>query len=474
MNLSFKTKLSYGVGGICDNTMYTLTGTYLLLYLTTVAGVSPAIAGTISAIGSIWEAICGPVVGYKSDRMVSRFGRRKPFLLGAAFPVAVVTTMLFTAIDASEPVKVIYYAAMIIFFWTCFSSEFIPYMAWGSDLTEDYNERTVLRSFAYVFNQVGMCVGMVLPTMIVDYYMNVGKSEAQAWQMVGIFAGVSGCIALLICALTIKNDDIPKEDYVKPEKKEKFIQLSMFKEIFGEYFQILKLKPIQFIVGSSIVYLVANTIFSSDRVFYMTYNLGMSQTQISVVMFVITISGVAFVPFIAKLADLFDKKYVFMTGIGVAGLCLMGSRILGVGSFGAVIAVSLVYSVANTCYWQLMPSMLYDACEVEELFSGKKRSGVVISLQALSESLSIAVAMQALGIILELAGFVDEAAVQSATALSWVSTCFTFIPGLFMVLVVFMISRYPVNKKVFAKVMDALELKRKGEDVDMTQFKDLF
>ena len=69
MKLSFKTKFSYGVAAISDNAMYTLAGTYLLLFLTTVAGVSPAVAGTISAIGSVWEAMCAPIVGYKSDRM---------------------------------------------------------------------------------------------------------------------------------------------------------------------------------------------------------------------------------------------------------------------------------------------------------------------------------------------------------------------------------------------------------------------
>lgn len=177
MKLKFSTKLSYGIGGICDNAMYMLAGTYLLLFLTTVAGVSPAVAGTISAIGSIWEALCAPVVGFKSDEAVTRFGRRKPFLLGAAFPVAIITSLLFTAIDASPTVKVIYYVAMVILFWTCFSSFFVPYLAWGSDLTDDYNERTVLRSFAYVFNQVGMCVGMVLPSITVDYCMNMGKTS---------------------------------------------------------------------------------------------------------------------------------------------------------------------------------------------------------------------------------------------------------------------------------------------------------
>ena len=61
MKLSFKTKLSYGVGAVCDNAMYMLAGTYLLLFLTTVAGVNPAVAGTISAIGSIWEAMCAQI-----------------------------------------------------------------------------------------------------------------------------------------------------------------------------------------------------------------------------------------------------------------------------------------------------------------------------------------------------------------------------------------------------------------------------
>ena len=445
MKLPIKTKLSYGIGGICDNALYTLTGTYLLLYLTTVAGVNPAIAGTISAVGSIWEAICGPIVGFKSDATLSRYGRRKPFLLVASFPVAIITSLLFTTIEASPGVKVIYYAVMILLFWTAFATFFVPYLAWGSDLTDDYNERTVLRSYAYIGNQVGMCVGMVLPTIIVDYFMNMGKTTQQSWQMVGVFTGVCGGVALLICALTIHKDD--KKDFVKHEKRERFFKQGMLGNMFKEYFEILKLKPILFIVGSSVVYLIANTIFSSDRVFYMTYNLGMDEKTISAMMLVITVSGIIFVPFIAKIAEKTDKKIVFMGGIGLAGSLMIASRFIGISSLAGMVAICLIYSVGNTCYWQLMPSMLYDVCEVEELVSGEKRSGAVISLQALSESLSIAVGLQVLGIILDMAGFANEASVQPETALTWVSNSFTLIPGVFMLLVVFMMTKYPRNKQ---------------------------
>ncbi len=472
MKLSFKTKLSYGVGAICDNAMYMLAGTYLLLFLTTVAGVNPAVAGTISAIGSVWEALCAPVVGFKSDTAITRYGRRKPFLLAAAFPVAIVTSLLFTAIDATETVKIIYYIAMVLMFWTCFSSFFVPYLAWGSDLTDDYNERTVLRSFAYIFNQVGMCIGMVLPSIVVDYCMNIGKSQQQSWQIVGIMVGVCGAAALLACALSIKTDDV--KNFVKPKKEKGQSVIRALPSMMKEYWNILKLKPIRVIIGASLAYLIANITFSSDRVFFMKFNMGMGEKTISAMLLMITVAGVATVPLITKLAGRFDKKDVFMGVIGICGILMMSTRIIGVDSFGVLVVVCLLYAAANACYWQLMPSMIYDVCEAEELVSGEKHSGAVISLQALSESISIAVGVQTLGLILQMAGFDNDAAMQSHTALAWVENAFVVIPGAAMVAAALIIRKFPMTKEVFTQVKDALDRRKQGEEVDINQFKELF
>ena len=467
-SLPIKTKLSYGIGGICDNTLYTLSGTYLLLYLTTVAGVAPAAAGAISAAGSVWEAMIGPFIGFSSDNTVSRFGKRKPFMLFAAIPVAVVTSLLFTTINAGPAVKAVYYTAAIILFWTFFSMEFVPYVSWGADLTDDYHERTVLRSYAYVFNQVGMLIGMVLPTIIVDWAMNMGKSSQQSWQMVGIFCGVSAGAALLLSALTIKKDDRAGDDpeLLEMKLKKKARQdsgvhvLRKAKEILKEYFCILKLKPMQFLLAASMLYLIANTIFSSDRVFFMTYNMGMTQKIISAVMLIITLSGIVFVPFIERLSARFDKTKVFTFGIGISGVIMAALRCCDIGGLMGVAAVSLVYSAANTCYWQLMPSMIYDIAEVEEMESGESHAGSVISFQALSESVCIAIGLQVLGIILELSGFdeslpspIEETGVlQPESALTWLSHSFTLIPGIFMILVALVMLRYPINRDSLEKM----------------------
>lgn len=140
-------------------------------------------------------------------------------------------------------------------------------------------------------------------------------------------------------------------------------------------------------------------------------------------MLIVTVVGVLLVPFVAGLANRIDKKMVFMLGIGGTGLVMATFRFIGVETFTMACLLCVICSVGNTCYWQLMPSMFYDVCQVEELASGQKHSGQVISLQALSESISIAIGLEVLGIVLETAGFNEQAAVQPTEALTWVSNC---------------------------------------------------
>ena len=207
MKLRLKTKISYGIGGLADNALFMLIETFLLFYLTTVAGIKPATAGTILAVGCLWEAFCGPISGFLSDHMESRYGKRKPFLVAAAVPTAIVTTLLFTNVEMNPAMKVLYYGVLTLLFWWCFAIFFVPYVTWGSDLTEDYNERTVLRSYAYVFNQIGKFLGTVMPTVLVAALTGIGLTVAKSWSAVGLIVGVFSGAALLICALTIKETD---------------------------------------------------------------------------------------------------------------------------------------------------------------------------------------------------------------------------------------------------------------------------
>lgn len=472
MKLSFRTKLSYGIGGLADNGLFTLIETFLLFFLTTVVGIKPAAAGLILALGCIWEAICGPISGFLSDNIETRFGKRKPFLMVAAVPAAIVTTLLFTHIELPYGMKVLYYGVVTILFWWCFALFFVPYMTWGSELTEDYHERTVLRSYSYVFNQIGKGLGTVMPTFLVAALMSAGFSKDSSWSAVGLVVGVASCAALLICSLTIRESDVP--DFVKDLNRPKILTFANIRKMFGSYGSIIRLRPIRYLIGASLIYLIANTVFLSDMVYYYTYNMALPSEQISAITLFMTLFGIAMTPFVGKIAVKTDKKTAAVGGLIFSGVALIAFRFLGVDSIFSACLVSAVFSVGNTCYWQLMPAMIYDVCEAEELYSGKQRSGEVISLQALSESLSAAIGVQLLGIILQWAGFADSGAAQSESALNWISNSYCFIPGLCMVLVALILCRYPINKKTYQRIITGVEQRRRGEAVNLEDYQDIF
>ena len=181
------------------------------------------------AFGSIFESICGPIVGYTSDNIKTKYGKRKPFMIIASIPTAVVSTLLFSYLDARPVSKILYYTVLVLLYWGLFAIFFVPYIAWGSDLTEDYNERTSLRSFAYIGNQTGMAIGMVLPAFVTASLQDSGMSGAAAWRIIGISTGAISAFVLLFSSLTIHETDNPgcreKNDFKALFTKAKLIAM---------------------------------------------------------------------------------------------------------------------------------------------------------------------------------------------------------------------------------------------------------
>ena len=82
-------KIGYSVASLGDASFYGFITVFLLFFLTTIAGISPAVAGTIAAAGAFWNAFFNPLIGYFADRVYTRFGRRRPLIFAFAIPMAV-------------------------------------------------------------------------------------------------------------------------------------------------------------------------------------------------------------------------------------------------------------------------------------------------------------------------------------------------------------------------------------------------
>lgn len=468
--LSLPTKLGYSSASIGDAATYGLFNSYLMFFLTTIAGVDPAISGMIAALGAIWDSLWSPVIGYFSDTAKSKYGRRRPFIFIAAFPMALASCFAFTVFDIDPVFKVFYYLFMVLIFWLAFASFFIPYMALGAEITDDYDERTELRSYAYIFGIVGMVVGMVLPTVIVDLLINYGNSPQLSWQITGAIVGIISFISICITWKATKGKELSLKENVKDAggvKNKKGILVDLIKG----YYDVLKLKPLRLVLGISIFYLLAHAMHTSDRMYYFTYNMDLSASQISSMMLLITCSGAVLMPVILKLAKKFDKRTVLIFGFATGAVLITSMRLIGIDSILSLSIFAVFFAVSNTCYWQLVPAILYDLCELNELKSGKRREGTVVSLLSLSEAMSSAISMQILGLILKFSGFNGDTIIQTEASLFWTSNCFTVIPALFIVIALIMAIKYPIGKTEFNLILNLLEQKRKGKKVDISSIK---
>ncbi|MDO4487814.1 MAG: MFS transporter, partial [Eubacteriales bacterium] len=82
--LSVGTKLGYGLGQLGSGLAYNLYYYYFIYFMTSFAGVNPAVAGTISLFAVIWDAVTDPIIGVFSDRMKVKTGTRRPMMMRAA------------------------------------------------------------------------------------------------------------------------------------------------------------------------------------------------------------------------------------------------------------------------------------------------------------------------------------------------------------------------------------------------------
>jgi hypothetical protein len=94
--LTRRTKWGFGAGDLGGNLFFTIIGFYLLYFLTDVIHLSAALAGTVLMIGKIWDAVTDPVTGYISDRTLSRWGRRRPYMFIGAIIAFFGMGLMFT------------------------------------------------------------------------------------------------------------------------------------------------------------------------------------------------------------------------------------------------------------------------------------------------------------------------------------------------------------------------------------------
>jgi GPH family glycoside/pentoside/hexuronide:cation symporter len=307
--------LSYGVGNTGLAIVNIVSQTWLMFFLAPSEGrvlVPATVVGAIWLAGRVIDSIIDPIVSNWSDRTRGRRGRRVPFLLAGAIPLAALFFILFC-----EPI----YAGSLVLrsailalglngFYFFFSLYAAPYNALVPDLASDRESRINLSTSSAAFNLVGTSMAMILPGILFSAFSTKGGAFDGAAYMpaIGILA-VAAALSLGLSALLLARRSGPVEDGATPPF------LASVRMILGN-------KPFVAYLIAMNVFWAGFTMINVSVPYYVTVLMGKPASFTSIAMGLAMGMAVLFFPVANALGKRIGSKRTVMISAGVMGLAL--------------------------------------------------------------------------------------------------------------------------------------------------------
>lgn len=140
-------------------------------------GIPLAALGTIFLIERLWGAFADPVVGALSDRTVSRFGRRRPWIAAGVAVFGLAGAALFFPPTGVTP---LYLGLALFAFYLGWSMIQIPYLAWSGEISGEYHERTRIATVSTVATAIAALLVMALPAAIDQLHLGNDRLKLAA------------------------------------------------------------------------------------------------------------------------------------------------------------------------------------------------------------------------------------------------------------------------------------------------------
>lgn len=460
--LTLRTKFIYGLGDWGTSASTAARSLFWLFFLISVVGLDASIAGVVILIGRIWDSVNDPLIGSLSDRIDTRWGRRRPFLLFGAVPFGLSFFLLFIVPPISDPVLLaVYYGLAFLLFDTMYTIINVPYSALTPELTEDYDERSTLAGWRIAIAILAALIAGATFQLLAENQiapllepaLGVSDSLRAGYAITAAIWSITLMIPPLILFKEIK------EPQRVPPDKDPFRPWRTFLEVFSN-------RPFRI---ASVVYLLSFTtadIVITVMVWFLIFYLGAGTGFVSLTVGLVL--GIAFVtmPLTVKLMHKLGKKRSYIAAMSVFAVVLFLISQAPPGGFAYVLVAALFagfgYGAVNVIPW----AMVADVVEEDELKSGKRREGIYSGYLVFFRKLATAITIFGVTRILSLTGFIESTTgtvqdiEQPADALLALRIMVGVVPAIMLVVAILATTRYPLDRERHEDIRRQLEKRR--------------
>ncbi|MCP4537152.1 MAG: MFS transporter [Chloroflexi bacterium] len=437
--LTKKTKFIYGIGDVGNAIVNSAIQFYLLVFFTDGALIAPALAGTALWVAKFWDAINDPLFGWLSDRTTSRFGKRRVYMIFGALPLAISVALLWIVPnDFSDTGVFLWIVGTFILFDTMWTLTNVPYYALTAELTEDYDERASLTTFRMMLGVPAFVVGAALTPVLVDLF----ATKRAGFGAIGIIYGALAAIALWVAAAGLR------ERKKISERKAEAPPWKTFLDTF-------KNRPFVRLLGA---YLLANTSFAlitKMLYYFLAYQLDMEDEMFLVMGVMLLFVALFLFPW-KMLAERWNKGPAYAVGLAIGGLAMAASFLLPAGPTPWIYVLAAVAGIGFSANWVFPWAMVPDVVEYDSLETGEHRGGMYYGVWGLAVKVSEALAIVVSGWVLQLSGYVANAA-QDSQALLGIRLFFGPVPLVFFALALPLLIGYPITRASHAEMRKKLK-----------------
>lgn len=405
-------KLAHGSGAAAFGIKNGGFDYFLLLFYGTVVGLEPGLVGLAILIALVVDAISDPLVGYWSDNLRSRWGRRHPFMYAAALPVALSYFLLWNPPDWGQTGLFLYLTLVAVLIRTFITFYETPSSALIPELSTDYDERTSLQAYRLLFGWTG---GNSMSIVMFGVLLTgpLGMRDPEAYATYGIIASALIFFAIMISALGT-HSRIPHL-HRPVETGERYGP----RRIFREMVEALIEPSFLALFFATVLFAIATGLSAALAFLMLNYFWGFSEFQIFIWTCTVLVSallGFLIAPWTTR--KLGKRRATIVLGLlaftiqpapvllRLAGFMpangdpLLFPLVLGIN----VVDLALIIAVQAVAY-----SMIADLVEANQLRTGRRSEGVFYAATTFTRKTTQGLGVLAAGLILSLIGFPEGA-----------------------------------------------------------------
>jgi GPH family glycoside/pentoside/hexuronide:cation symporter len=420
---------------------------------------SPSLLGFTQATARLTDAFADSYFGWRSDNTRTRWGRRRPYVLVGSLLAGAALPCLFAA-SRTWSVSTLFWFVLLTAcgyapILSCYN---MPYQSLGTELTPDTDERTAVMSWRGVVQTLaGVANAWAWWLAARPWFADTDgvPNLARGAMWAGVLAGGVMILGGIGCVLFVG---------------ERYYPLARQQERIGFWpmtRQALQCQPFRILLLTLVLFAVPTSMLGALSWYVLYYHVlagspgtaalygGLAGTAYSIL-------GAACIPFAGWLSRRIGKRRALQWALYGGSVSLASSFVLytPTAPILSVLCHGLFGIAGSGFFWVLLPSMLADVVDFDELEGGRRREGAFASILSYMLKFGTTMTLLITGLLIELTGFDAHKLLQGPATILGLRVLFAVVPATAALLAAVALRRYPLTRARMNTIRARLEARR--------------